>query len=145
MSRLTDIPIRIETPVRTGGLGQGVAAILIELVTRLERLATGEAPATIDLRSLPMSPQDRVELRNVLGEGEVQATLNAEGLSSIRETRVAGVWWVEHRDPQGELTAEMLEVARVPQILSSADDEIVAAAHALRRQIASWPRLHAED
>ena len=143
MSRLTDIPIRIEpsarieSPPLLGGLGGGVAAILSELVNLLERLARGDAAATIDLRSLPMSPQDRAELQSALGEGEVQATVNAEGLSKIRETHISGVWWVEHFDRHGELLAELIEVTLVPQILASASDEIAAAARALRAQIAT--------
>jgi HupH hydrogenase expression protein len=143
MSRLTEIPIRIEpaariaTPAVVGGLGGGVAAILSELVTLLERLVNGEAPGAIDLRSLPMSPRDRAELQQVLGDGEVQATVNAQGLSKMRETRVSGVWWIEHFDQQGELIAELIEVSRVPQILSSASDEIAAGARALRAQIAT--------
>lgn len=142
MSRLTDIPIRIEPSARieppaiAGGLGGGVAAILTELVTLLERLAVKDEPAMIDLRSLPMSPQDRVELQRALGDGEVLASVNAQGLSNIRETGVAGVWWIEHRDGQGELVAEMLEVAQVPQILASASDEIAAGARVLRAQLA---------
>lgn len=149
MSRLTDIPIRIESPDRiqsprltespraVAGLGGGVMAILAELVGLLERLASGDLPATIDLRSLPMSPQDRIALQSALGDGEVQATLDAQGLSSIRETRVPGLWWVEHRDPRGEIIAESIEVTRIPQILMSALDEIGAGAAALRAQIAN--------
>jgi hydrogenase-1 operon protein HyaF len=135
MSRLTEIPIRIEPPAVVAGLGGGVAAILTELVSLLERLADGEQPAAIDLRSLPMSPHDRAELRRALGEGEVQATLNADGLSNIRETRVPGVWWLEHHDRHGELIAELIEVTRMPQILMSAPDEIAAGARTLREQI----------
>jgi hydrogenase-1 operon protein HyaF len=135
VSRLTEIPIRIEPAAPLAGLGGGVMAILAELAGLLERLAAGEQPATIDLRSLPMSPQDRVALQGVLGDGEVQATLDAQGLSSIRETRVPGLWWVEHRDPRGELIAESIEVTRMPQILMSALDEIRAGAAALRAQI----------
>ena len=137
MSRLTEIPIRIEPAAPLAGLGGGVMAILAELAGLLARLAAGEQPATIDLRSLPMSPQDRVALQGVLGDGEVQATLDAQGLSSIRETRVPGLWWVEHRDPRGELIAESIEVTRMPQILMSALDEIGAGAAALRAQIAT--------
>ncbi len=135
MSRLSDIAVKVELPAPGGGLGGGVAAILTELATLLERLATEQTPAAIDLRSLPMSPQDRAELQRTLGEGEVQATVRARGLSSIRETQVAGVWWVEHRDAQGELIAELLEVTRIPEILASAPDEIAAAGPALRGQI----------
>jgi hydrogenase-1 operon protein HyaF len=124
-------------------LGGGVMAILAELAGLLERLASGEPPATIDLRSLPMSPQDRVALQSVLGDGEVQASLDALGRSIIRETRVPGLWWVEHRDPDGELIAESIEVTRIPHILLSALDEIGAGAAALRAQIASTPTVRA--
>lgn len=154
VSRLTDIPIRIEaapsgggapgkgasTPAPAFGLGGGVAAILMELAGSLERLAESQIPAAIDLRSLPMSPQDRIELRRALGEGEVQATVTADGLSSIRETRISGVWWVEHRDARGALTAELLEVTRFPEILATASDEIAAAARALREHMSTRGR-----
>jgi hydrogenase-1 operon protein HyaF len=102
----------------------------------LETLAGGGAPATIDLRSLPMSADDRSELERALGDGEVRATLDADGRSTLRETRVAGVWWVEHRDRHGELTAELLEVTRVPKILESALDEIAAGARGLSERLA---------
>ena len=93
------------------------------------------APAVIDLLSLPMSAEDRSELERVLGEGEVRATIQAEGLSVLRETGISGVWWVEHRGAQGELVAELLEVARVPAILESVPDEIAAAAGTLRERL----------
>jgi hypothetical protein len=54
-------------------LGAGVSAILAELATLLEQLAEQQTPAAIDLRSLPMSPKERDELQQLLGEGEVQA------------------------------------------------------------------------
>lgn len=135
VNRLSEIPIRIEPALPVGGLGGGVAAILSELASLLDRLVKAGESAAIDLRSLPMSAQDRVELQRALGEGEVQATLNADGLSSIRETRVPGLWWVEHRDRHGELNAELIEVARMPQILMCAPDEIAAGASALRQQV----------
>ena len=127
-------------PAPAFGLGGGVAAILMELAGSLERLAESQIPAAIDLRSLPMSPQDRIELRRALGEGEDQATVTADGLSSIRETRISGVWWVEHRDARGELTAELLEVTRFPEILATASDEIAAAARALREHMSTRGR-----
>jgi hydrogenase-1 operon protein HyaF len=152
LSRLDTIPIRIEGvpipggPATTdgaalsGGLGAGISAILAELATLLEQLAEQQIPAAIDLRSLPMSPKDRDELQQLLGEGEVQATIHADGLSVLRETRFAGVWWVMHRNTEGELIAELLEVAYVPQMLASASDEVTAAARELRERIGAVAR-----
>jgi len=136
MSRLHDIPIRTEPPARTGGLGGGVSAILSELAGLLDEVAQGGAPKSIDLRSLPISPPDRLELQRVLGSGEVQATLEVDGLSTLRETGISGVWWVEHRDGEGELIAELLEVTRFPQILESACDDMTTGARTLRERAA---------
>ncbi len=150
MSRLADIPIRIEGPAIAGGprndpapspgldfgvTSAGVSALLAELARLLDQLAAKDIPAAIDLRSLPLSPHDRTELERALGQGEVEASVNADGVSTLRETRIAGVWWVEHRDAQGDLIAELLEVTRVPEILASASDEIAAAARALRERL----------
>lgn len=141
LSRLADIQVRVEglapEVAVAAGLGGGVSAVLCELVALLERLVEEQQTAAIDLRSLPMSPQDRVELQNALGQGEVQATVDADGRSTIRETRVAGVWWVEHQNSAGELIAESLEVTQIPEILLSASDEIAAAACALRARLNS--------
>jgi hydrogenase-1 operon protein HyaF len=144
LSRLAEIPIRIEgtapppAAAPYGGLGVGaIAALLMELASLLDNLATTQRSAAIDLRSLPMSPEDRSELQRVLGEGEVRATIQTQGLSTLRETRMSGVWWVEHRDARGELIAELLEVAQVPAILASASEEIAAAARALREHLRS--------
>jgi hypothetical protein len=145
MSRLADIPIKVEgtfsnrqavPPVVDSGLGDGVGAVLSELATMLERAGMDTQALCIDLRSLPMNDGDRSRLRSILGDGEVSASVKALGLSAIRETGVAGVWWVEHFDADGTSIAESLEVVTVPQILACAPDEMRAAAHELRRRTA---------
>ncbi len=110
-------------------------AILAELAARLERLAANGDTALIDLRSLPMSPADRSELLAALGQGEVTATLDAQGASTLRETAFAGIWWIEHRDRDGQLTSELLEVTLAPQILAAIPEDIARAADALRQRL----------
>jgi hydrogenase-1 operon protein HyaF len=142
MTRLSDIAVRIEAaivpaaaPEREGGLGGGVSAILAELAARLERLAANGDTALIDLRSLPMSPEDRMELLAALGQGEVTATLDAQGASRLRETAFAGIWWTEHRDRDGQVTSELLEVTLAPQILAAIPQDVARAAAALRKRL----------
>ena len=151
MTRLSDIPIRVMPggPLQlaaapdgpgtsrdaAGGLGSGVYAIVAELTTLLESLVQRGDPGVIDLRSLPMSPGDRIALRGLLGDGEVHASFDADGVSRFGETGVAGVWWVEHRDRDGALIAELIEVAPFPQILCSAADDIAAAAGVLHTRL----------
>lgn len=148
MSRLSEISVRIEAPKRQGGLGDGVGAVLSELVSMLEKVAAGGEADTIDLRSLPMSPGDRTELQAALGQGEVHATLQCEGISTLQETAVSGVWWIEHRDGQGEVIAELIEVAAVPSILKASGEDMAMSARALRghlaaRQLAAARTSHA--
>jgi hydrogenase-1 operon protein HyaF len=135
MTRLSDIGVRIEETERSGGLGGGVGAILAELAASLERLAVDGATALIDLRSLPLSAADRSNLIEALGRGEVHATLDAQGVSTLRETAFAGVWWTEHRNRDGAVTAELLEVTLSPPILLADPQDVALAAAALRRRI----------
>jgi hydrogenase-1 operon protein HyaF len=135
MSRLSQIAVRVELPVRHGGLGGGVAAVLSEVAGMLDSVARGGETATIDVRSLPMSPEDRIALHAALGDGEVQVTLNAEGVSTLQETGVSGVWWVEHRDRQGEVVAELIEVAPIPAILQASTEDMAASAAELRARL----------
>ena len=139
MTGLASIGVVVEGAPREGGLGDSLQAVLSEVARMLDELAAGGRDSAIDLRSLPMSPADRSRLLRILGDGEVQAVLDADGLSHVRETAVAGVWWVEHRDRAGTVRAESLDVAWVPAILSPASDEVTAGARALREQLVASP------
>jgi hydrogenase-1 operon protein HyaF len=147
MMRLSDISVRVEggtqigkAPEPSGGLGGGVAAILTEVAAALERLASAGDTALIDLRSLPMSAGDRRELLALLGRGEVTATLDAHGMSTLSETAFAGVWWTLHCDPGGAVIAELLEIALTPPILAANPQDVALAATALRRRIGAVDR-----
>jgi HupH hydrogenase expression protein, C-terminal conserved region len=134
-TRLAQIPVRIEGPpavAETGTIGGGVIAILNEIATLLEQVASTGESAAIDLRSLPMSPGDRAQLLEALGPGEVEITLRADGDSCIRETGVQGVWWTEHRDRNGAVIAGFIEIARVPEILLVPGEELLRGAGRLR-------------
>ena len=130
--RLADIRVTLDQGY---GLGAGVNAVLSEVVRHLEQLAAGGAPHVIDLRSLPLNADDRARLAEMLGDGEVDVTLQIDGVSHARETGAAGVWWIEHRDDRGEVIAEMLEIARVPEILSADFEDLGRSVDTLRARI----------
>lgn len=135
MSRLGNIPVRVEFEPRmedSSTIGGGVTAILGEIAMRLECLAADGVPGAIDLRTLPMSADDRRRLSEALGEGEASILLEIDGVSSIRETGVPGVWWNEHHDRSGRVTADYIEIASVPAILPVETGEISRAAADLR-------------
>jgi HupH hydrogenase expression protein, C-terminal conserved region len=139
MSRLATIPVKVEFDAasRTGTIGGGVVAILAEIAAHLDRLAGGGEPGAIDLRGLPLSADDRRRLVEALGEGEARVVLQIDGESTIRETAMPGVWWNEHRDRNGVLTAAYIEIARVPGILPVETGELTSAAADLRARVES--------
>lgn len=144
-SVLAQIPVRVERPAAaqdTGTIGGGVAAILTEIATLLERVAATGESAAIDLRSLPMSPAERERLAETLDRGEVEIILRADGESLIHETGVQGVWWTEHRDRSGAVIAAFIEIARVPEILIVPGEELTRGAARLREtaRTAAAPR-----
>ncbi len=67
----------------------------------------------------------------MLGVGEVKATINSIGSSSIRETAYRGIWWVTHYGDDGEVFSELIEITQVPEILVTHIDEIRHSAHAM--------------
>jgi hydrogenase-1 operon protein HyaF len=137
VSGLDGIRVRVELQASSPGLGGWIVAIAAEIASLLDRLATDAGSGAIDVRSLPMTTADRAQLREFLGAGEVQATIDAEGPSTVRETAIPGVWWTEHRNRDGELLAELIEVCRVPEILMPAPDELAGAGRQLRERIAT--------
>ncbi|MBK5951164.1 hypothetical protein CH339_00195 [Rhodobium orientis] len=114
-------------------------ALLREISAALaDYLETGET-AVIDLKSLPMLDADRDALADLLGEGEVTATLNVAGESEVRETGYAGVWWVRHFGADRKLAAEQIEITAVPEILLAHRDDIAAAADRLAASLKTDP------
>ncbi|MEJ1963614.1 MAG: hydrogenase expression/formation C-terminal domain-containing protein [Gammaproteobacteria bacterium] len=137
MSGLESIGVRVERAAVSEGISSGVAAIATEIASLLDRLAADAEAGAIDLRSLPMTTADRLGLEQLLGPGEVRATIDADGVSTVRETGIAGVWWTEHRNRQGEVLAELIEICRVPEILVLAPDALAPGARLLRERIAA--------
>lgn len=129
------IPVKVKTETRISSIGGGVFAIAHELLRHLEHLAeTGES-AAIDLKSLPMAPDEFNDIKNMLGEGEIDLTLEMDGPTRIRETAFAGVWWIQHKAPDGRILTEYIEIARFPDFLSAQPDHITDAVRHLRNRL----------
>jgi len=103
----------------------GNAPVLLREIAELARrlIDSGESSA-IDLRALPLTPADLDWLRETLGQGQVVATLEAEGESTLSETVCPGVWWVTHRNEQGAVASEFIEVTFVPELLKAHPDDV---------------------
>ena len=95
-----------------------VVSLLQEVAVRLDRLVKEGESEAIDLRALPiMTEEDLQQLRDLLGTGEVTATVQAMGATELEETAFPGVWWGTYFGADGDMVAERIEIAWVPDIL----------------------------
>lgn len=117
MNDLKDIPIAVVDDDADLILSGNADPILSEIQSLLNDLVTSGKSASIDLRSLPLLPGDYEKLKEVLGQGEVSATIDAMGPTQVCETAVHGVWWVTHYNSDETIIAEFIEVTYIPEIL----------------------------
>ena len=110
-------------------------AVLTEIAQRLEALVDAGESSVIDLRSLPLTDADLVELDEILGHGEVAASIEVIGSTEVRETGYAGVWWVRHLGARGQVAAEEIAVPRVPEILCAQVEDVQLASDRLREHV----------
>lgn len=92
------------------------AALIWETLARLTQFAETGETATIDLGGLPMSKNDREALDDLLGRGEVSATIEVIGRTEIWETQYSGVWRVRHFG-MGAIANDLIEITSCPKIL----------------------------
>jgi len=116
-------------PVQVTGPASGMTnAILVEIAELLQQLAEKDVSGAINLRSLPLSEEDRTRLEDRLGHGEVSAQLDVAGTTEVWETSYPGVWWIRHHGGDGRIAAEEIAVTHVPEFLMSPKEDIRAAA-----------------
>ncbi len=133
MSKLDEIGIKVVTAA-AGSTGNALA-ILNEVADAMERLVRDGETALIDLQGLPLSPSDFELLRETLAAGEVNARIDANGPTEVRETIYPGVWWITHHNVDGGIVADLLEVCLVPEVLKSHPDDVRDALAQLREML----------
>ena len=128
-----NIPI-YEQPEDDYSVGN-IRALLAEIAAHLEKLVSDGTTGMIDLNSLPLAPGEYEQLRQTLGQGEVSARIEAIGPSEIIETRYPGVWWVTHYNVEGDIVADMLEIAAIPEIITSQPEDITMGLELIKAQL----------
>jgi hydrogenase-1 operon protein HyaF len=126
---LGEIPVVAVSGETSAG---NVMAIVSEIEALLGALVVTGCGGSIDLRGMPLSPGEYETLADFLGEGEVSADIDALGPTRVRETGVPGVWWVQHRNSSDQVTAELIEVTYLPEILRTDPADARAGLERLR-------------
>jgi hydrogenase-1 operon protein HyaF len=124
--------IRVTVELASGN----VEPLLHEIGHALERLLDSGQAEVIDLRGVPLAPGEEGRILEFLGRGEVSAELDAVGLTTVNESRFAGVWVVTHHDAAGEIIGRLIEITYVPEIIRSQVTEMRESRERLARQVA---------
>lgn len=134
MNSLDRIGLRVVSTTVTADHSY-VPALLREIEALLTRLVGTGHSGRIDLRSLPLLPGDDERLADALGSGEVDAVIEALGETHVRETGVAGVWWVTHTNADGETVAAFIDITLMPDMLMTHADDARAGLAQLRSRL----------
>jgi hydrogenase-1 operon protein HyaF len=137
MNDLKSIPIAVADDAAGLTLSGNADPVLHEIQSLLCNLVTSGKSASIDLRSLPLLPGDYERLKEVLGQGEVSATIDAMGPTQVRETAVHGVWWVTHYNSDETIIAEFIEVTTMPEMLRTHPADARAGLDLLQSRLTS--------
>ena len=115
-----------------------VVPILNEIRHALQRLLDDGEATTIDLRGIPMGPGEEAHIEALLGTGEVAATIDAMGRSTVNETSLAGVWLVVHYNENDDILGKFIEITRYPTILESQTEDMRSALERLPGILADY-------
>jgi hydrogenase-1 operon protein HyaF len=132
MSGLDSIPVKVEAATEASFRTENLRPLLLQIEEALQNLVDNDEPTTIDLGAMPFSAQDELDLRERLGQGEVNAEITAFGPTIVEETAYPGVWLVELKDAEDRRLTLHLEIARVPAMLVAPVDDVRDGLAALR-------------
>lgn len=124
MQKLQDIAVRVAATEGLPPDHSNATPIMHEILHAMRRLADYGESTTIDLQAMPFGPGDEALLLSQLGRGEIQLELNSLGRSLIYETDYSGVWLIDHRNADDQRIALQLEIARIPAILLTQDEDL---------------------
>jgi hydrogenase-1 operon protein HyaF len=136
---LEGIPIHVisSSPAEPDGLSGNAPPLLRELLDQVNRLLDAGEASAIDLTALPLTPADLDWLHDKLGQGEIAVTLQANGESTLNETGCPGVWWVTHRNEQGAVIAQFIEVTFVPELVKADPQDVAISREQLELMVSS--------
>lgn len=112
--------------------------VLKEIQAALEKLLADGTTTTIDLGAIPFAAGDERLLDEVLGKGEIAATIEVMGRSLVEETGIPGVWRVDHFDEEGETLSRFVEITYLPEILKTQREDAQAGLTRLEARLTEF-------
>lgn len=112
--------------------------VLREIQAALEKLLSDGTATTIDLGAIPFAAGDERLLDEMLGKGELTATIEVMGRSNVEETGIPGVWRVDHFDEAGETQSRFIEITYLPEILKTQREDAEAGLTRLEARLSEF-------
>jgi len=112
-----------------------LTALLKEISGALHQLLSNGNETIIDLNNTPCDLECEEALKEILGEGEVCASLTILGCDYIQETGIHGVWWVYHKNDTGAILTKALYISFVPSILPAQREDVEYGTTQLDRRL----------
>ena len=132
MNQENILPFNIQ---HSHALSWNVKPILHEIRHALQALIDNGASSIIDLRSIPLAPGEEEIIIDMLGQGEVHASLECLGPSEIYETGYAGVWLITHYNESNNIISRFIEITEIPEILKSQQEDLSNALLELEEEL----------
>lgn len=115
--------------------GSALTTILAEIKSALRILLKTGEETIIDLNNTPCDQECEDALLEILGKGEVSATLTIFGCDQIQETNIHGVWWVSHINDTGAVLTKAIYISYVPSILPAQREDVEYSVTVLDRRL----------
>lgn len=111
-------------------------AVLEEVYNALQVFHRTGREWLIFLNKLPLTPDDRRIIDEVLGRGEVVVTSDT-GMQPARwhESSISGVWLGTMLDAAGQPVLETVEIGRFPQLAAAQPQDVAHGVTDLRRRL----------
>ena len=109
-------------------------AILADIQLMLAQINSHGQSSIMTVTELPEA--DLQLLNQILGEGEVSVLVDGDTPTRIQETVMAGIWRLRTFDQQGNVLAEAIEVAEIPECVK---DKAFATRVNLPERVAALP------
>ena len=133
---LSSIPIHVEFgSVEKDSPQASIRAILVEIQQALRLFHETGKKHSIDLTALPLSEFETSKLLKLLGQGELSIRLSSLGESEIYESLFEAVWLIKHKNETDQVSALLIEVCAVPEIVLSQINDISSLTEGLQELI----------
>lgn len=146
---LAEIPERVRAACRRGRRTlspwserpgtMNAPAVLREVAHRAAKRKPGDPVHAMNLSLLPLTPEDRVLIDQVLGLGPVSFLSRGFGNCRIDSTVLRGVWRVRYFNNMETTILDAIEIADVPEAAAAAPEDIADGLERLPELIA-WMR-----